>query len=277
MVQVKYGDKEGYMDGYLQQNLDLYKNLVMKDRDNIQIGVGKEREGKSTLINSNLKYLDPTYNLDRCCFTGEDFIEKIRKIKEPYKALCWDESQEFTSRASISKFNRNMVQALSLIGTKNLFIGICLPSFFELDKYVAIHRSNCLIRVYSVLGDRGRFQFWNEEKKKLLYIQGKKFYDYNKVKPNFSGRFTKDNFPFDPKEYNEKKLQAMERGLAFDKVQQNKWKIQRDNLIHIMHSKYKIQQKDIAEDLRSRGLAISNGFVGDVCRDIEENLLENQG
>ena len=192
-----YGNKEGTMDGFLKANLDLYKKLVKNDRDNIQIVTGREREGKSTLMNANLKYLDPTYNLDRCFFDGESFVEAIKNNKTPYQSYGWDEAQSFTSRSAISKFNKDMIQALSLIGTKNLFIGICIPSFFELDRYPAIHRSNCLLRVYSVDGDRGRFQFYNEEKKKLLYIKGKKFYDYTQVKPNFSGRFMKETFPFE--------------------------------------------------------------------------------
>ena len=259
------------MDGFLKANLDLYKKLVKKDRDNIQIVSGREREGKSTLMNANLKYLDPTYNLSRCCFDGNSFVEAIKNNTKPYQAIGWDEAQEFTSRASISKFNRNMIQALSLIGTKNLFIGICIPSFFELDRYPAIHRSNCLLRVYSVDGDRGRFQFYNEEKKKLLYIKGKKFYDYNQVKQNFSGRFTKEVFPFDKKEYDKKKMDAMESGLNFDKIKQSKWMEQRNDLIEYLYYKCKLTQKQIEEYMNGKGNPLSLHTISDMLINRREN------
>ena len=268
---VKYGKKEGYMDGFLKANLDLYKKLVKQDRDNIQIVSGREREGKSTLMNANLKYLDPTYNLSRCFFNGEDFVEAIKNNKTQYQSYGWDEAQEFTSRSAISKFNKNMIQALSLIGTKNLFIGICIPSFFELDRYPAIHRSNCLLRVYSVDGDRGRFQFYNESKKKLLYIKGKKFYDYTQVKPNFSGRFTKNIFPFNKKEYDRKKMDAMESGLNFDRIKQSKWKRQRDILASHLYNKYEMQQKEMAELLTGKGESITKEAIGFAINHIEEN------
>ena len=260
------------MDGNLQANLDIYNGLVHKDRDNLQLGVGKEREGKSTLINTNLKYLDPTYNLDRCCFNGKDFLNLIRKTKEPYRAICWDEAQEFSSRSSISRFNRNIVQALSLIGTKNLFIGICLPSYFELEKYAAIHRSNCLMRVYSVDGNRGRFQFYNESRKKTLYLKGKKGYDYNVVKPNFIGRFTKDAFPFDKKEYEEKKMKAMEEGLEFDKTKESKWRNQRNDYMQYLYEEHKLTQKQISDVLINKGNPISREIVGSILRERGVNL-----
>lgn len=271
MVIVNYGNKEGYMDGFLKANLDLYKKLVKKDRDNIQIVTGREREGKSTLMNANLKYLDPTYNLDRCFFNGEDFVEAIKNNRTQYQSYGWDEAQEFTSRSAISKFNKNMIQALSLIGTKNLFIGICIPSFFELDRYPAIHRSNCLLRVYSVNGNRGRFQFYNEEKKKLLYIKGKKFYDYTQVKQNFSGRFTKDVFPFDTKEYNKKKMDAMEKGLNFSNVKQSKWMEQRNDLIEYLYYENKLTHKQIADYITSKGHGINEGTIRDVLSARREN------
>jgi hypothetical protein len=37
---------------------------------------------------------------------------------------------------------------------------------------------------------RGFFAFYNSDKKKDLYIQGKKFYSYSQPRPNFIGRFT---------------------------------------------------------------------------------------
>ena len=69
------GSKQGiYLDENLVHNLNLYRKTVQDDRDLVFICAGKEREGKSTFANTILTYLDPTYNIDRCCFTGQQFL-----------------------------------------------------------------------------------------------------------------------------------------------------------------------------------------------------------
>jgi hypothetical protein len=89
--------------------------------------------------------------------------------------------------------------------SKNLFILLNIPSIFELDKYPAIHRSVALIHIYK----RGTFAVYNYSKKKLLYINGKKFYSYAYPAPDFIGRFAK-YFPLNYNEYENKK----QRGIA---------------------------------------------------------------
>jgi len=77
------------------------------------------------------------------------------------------------------------------IRAKNLFIFIIAPTFMDINKYFAIWRSKCLLHVYSIKGDRGYCSFFNADRKKKLYIIGKKkFYDYQCVFPNFRFRFT---------------------------------------------------------------------------------------
>ena len=68
---------------------------------------------------------------------------------------------------------------------------IKLICFFDLDKYVALWRSRVLVHVYTAKDwERGFLAFYNIDKKKYLYMTGKKFYNYNNPKPNFIGRFT---------------------------------------------------------------------------------------
>ena len=244
---VDYGHIIAGMDGYLHGNLELYKKMVKNSRDLIFVVAGREREGKSVLGNSILAYLDPTYykDVNRCCFNGAEFLKQIKKAKN-FQAVCYDEAQEFTSRGAITKFNRVLIQALSMIGMKQLYIAIIIPSFFELDRYPAIHRSNFLLRVYSVLGRRGQFEFWNWDKKKNLYLFGKKGYDYNTVKPNFRGSFRKRAFPFG-EEYNKKKLKAIEGMNISFKDRADKQKAHRNQLIRYMNKNLNISHQKIAE------------------------------
>lgn len=266
MVIVNYGDKKAYMDGYLRNNLELYKLLVKKSRDLVFVVTGYEREGKSTIANSILKYLDPTFDLNRCAFNGEDFIDMLDKAKN-FQAICYDEAQEFTSRGAITKFNRQLVQALSVIGMKQLYIAICLPSFFELDRYPAIHRSNFLIRVYSTKGKRGYFEFWNREKKKKLYLFGKKSMNYFEVSPNFRGCFVNKAFPFNKEDYTTRKFEALHKVLGRSREgMQNRFIAQRNALIKHLVEKKGMQQTDVADLLTAGGASINKRTISDIIQ-----------
>jgi hypothetical protein len=98
---------------------------------------------------------------------------------------------------------------LAEIRQKNLFIFIVLPTFFDLDRYVALWRSRALIHIYTGKSfERGYFMFFNTERKKDLYIYGKKTYSYKMPKANFFGRFPK-GYMVNEAEYRKKKLDSL--------------------------------------------------------------------
>ncbi len=199
----------GKLDGYLKKNLDACKEVMTKDWDMVFIVDGYEGSGKSVLAQQMAKYVDPTFNIDRICFNPTDFIQQINKASK-YEAIVYDEAMEgLSSRAAMSLVNRSLVAVLSEIRQKNLWVFIILPCFFELDKYPAIWRSRALIHVY--LGDkfeRGKFAFFNQERKKQLYVLGKKFYSYHKPASNFYGSFS-NGYAVDEKDYRAKKSGAL--------------------------------------------------------------------
>lgn len=266
MVMVNYGNKQAGMDGFLKTNLDLYKKMVRKKRDLIFICSGREGEGKTHLTAGILSYLDPTFDLDRCFMNGDDFLKALIDAKEPYKGYMFDEGQEFTSRAAMTRFNRFLIQVLSKVRAKQLYIGICIPAFFELDRYAAIHRSSFLLNVYSKEGKRGYFIFWNWERKKLLYLKGKKAYDFDCVRGNFHGQFTKKMFPFDEEKYEEKKFEAMAKLNEQLQEQQSRMKIQRDCLIIYLHKIVGLKQIEISEILNESGFPIDQGQISRIIK-----------
>lgn len=179
-----------YMDGFLEQNLKRAKEVVKEDWDMIFVVDGMEGAGKSVLAQQMAYYCDPTLHLSRITFSPDSFKKAIDEAKQ-HQAVIYDEGYAgLSSKSSMSAINKAIVQRLTIIRERNLFIFIVLPSFFDLDKYVAIWRSRALINVYSGKGFvRGFFSFYNYEKKKQLYIKGKKFYNYKMERPNFRGRF----------------------------------------------------------------------------------------
>ncbi len=262
MVIVGEGDTKYYLNKILKSNLDIIKKAVTKDRDCLLIVDGKEREGKSTLACQIAKYLDPTYNVDRCCFTAEDFIDAVKSVKERYKAVVLDEGMAFTSRSALSKLNRALIRVLAEIGMKNLFLIICIPSFFELDKYAAIHRSQALLHVYPKEFKRGQFVFWNYNGKRLLYFHGKKFYSYSKPNANFVGDFIK-RFPIDKEAYDIKKREIIDR-MEVDDPRHTKWKAQRDLLIKLLYEKKVMSQTEIGKSLKDSGFGLEKSTISEL-------------
>jgi len=115
-----------------------------------------------------------------------------------------------SSRAALSEVNRSLMAVLAEIRQKNLFVFIVMPCFFEMDKYAAVWRSRGLFHVYT--GDkfeRGRVAFYNQSRKKKLYVIGKKFYNYNATKFNFYAKFNA-GYAVPDEDYRAKKNNALQ-------------------------------------------------------------------
>ena len=205
---VKVTNLNYYMDGILVQNLDTAKKEIVKDWDMVFIYDGPEGSGKSVKAMQDAYYCDNTLTLERVVFTPYEFRKAILKAR-PYQAVIYDEAYTgLSARATMSMINRALVSMLAEIRQKNLFVYVVMPTFFDLDKYVALWRSRALIHVYTKGFQRGYFCFFNADKKKSLYINGKKFYNYNKPEPNFRGRFT-NFYTVDEAEYKKKKKASL--------------------------------------------------------------------
>lgn len=198
-----------YMDGYLRKGFSKARSIVNKDWDWVTLVDGVEGGGKSVLAQQSAREVDDTFSIDRITFTPEEFKKAITSAKK-YQAVIYDEAYTgLSSRGVMSDINKTLVQMLAEIRQKNLFVFIVMPTFFDLDRYAAIWRSRGLIHVYTDKGyGRGYFSYYNKDRKKNLYIIGKKFYDYRKPRPNFRGRFT-NYYVVDEAEYRAKKLKSL--------------------------------------------------------------------
>jgi len=206
---VKVTDQDYYLDGIHQKNLDIAKKEIKNDWDMIFAYDGSEGSGKSVKAMQDAYYCDPTLNLDRICFSPQEFKKAILAAK-PFQSVVYDEAYTgLNSRATMSLINRALITMLAEIRQRNLFVFVVMPCFFDLDKYVALWRSRALIHIYTENGfQRGYFKFYNASKKKDLYINGKKFYNYSFPEANFSGRFT-NYYVLDQIAYKKKKRDAL--------------------------------------------------------------------
>jgi hypothetical protein len=202
-----------HIDGYLKTNLDIIKDSVLnKGWDYVAVVSGIPGVGKSTLAQLICKYFDNTFTTkDRICFTGtgENGLMKRTSNASLGQAFILDESFEAmnTKISRSSEFVRIM-NHLQLIRQKGLFIILCLPNFFDLNKGIAIFRTSHLFVVYHDKFKRGFFSAFGRDEKRMLYVKGNKYIDYNCVRPNFRGAFTKE-WIADQKLYDNMKLEHL--------------------------------------------------------------------
>jgi hypothetical protein len=207
-------EKEIYLDGYCKSNLDLGIAQLHKNFDQVWFIDGPEGAGKTVLGVTYAYYVNEENTrhnvIDRICYNVE-MADKIILEAKPFQAVVIDEAfGGMNSTGSNSKINKLLQRRFTEIRAKNLFIFIIAPSFMDIQRYFAIWRSRCLLHVYTNGDERGYCSFYNENKKKKLYIMGKKqFYNYGCVAPNFVFRFTNEmKRVIDEDEYNRRKARA---------------------------------------------------------------------
>lgn len=207
-MKVMINGVERYFDGYLKTNLDALIKFVSLKWDGVVYVGGYEGDGKTTLALQGASYVDPSFCLDRVVFTPEQFMEAVDKA-EVGQAIVYDEAQDAFDSSNRDTVSKLLKMKLTRIRKKRLFIFIVAADFWRINKYLFIHRSRAFIRIYSDGFSRGRFAFYNRERKHDLYVKGKKTESLAVVPPNFIGSFT-NWIPVDEQAYERKKDLATE-------------------------------------------------------------------
>lgn len=225
MVKETINGQTFYLDGFYKTSLEKVKAMVRRDYDFIALVDGSEGAGKSVFTMQGAFYVDPSLTLDRVTFSAKEFRKAVIHA-EPYQSVIYDEAYTgLMSRATMSLVNKTLVSMLAEIRQKNLIVWVVMPTFFDLDKYVALWRSRFLVHVYTDDEmNRGYFSFWDAGKKKKLYLSNKKEYIYDDRfnTPNFRGRYT-NTYVLDEKAYRKKKLDSLKgREQEREQVEQEK-------------------------------------------------------
>lgn len=247
------------MDGYLKELLGVYRVAVHKKNTSaVIIFDGRSGMGKTTLANQVGRYCDEKFGLDKIFYDPDKFIQALAEAK-PGDFILFDEAMLISNRSALSQINRMIIQAMSMIRSKRLFVGFCVNSIFDLDRNLAISRADLLLHVYGDhLFDRGKFCAFFKAKDghdriKDLYLLGKKYYSYSRPKANFFGSFTK-HFVVDEVEYEKRKQEGVNKFLKTTSTDTSKAKRGRDKLIRYLYNDLKYPVDRIAE---ISGLSIS--------------------
>ena len=236
------------VDNLVKRELDKIRYKVLKkDFDFVGVVDGREGSGKSVLALQLAGYLDPNFNLDNVVFTSDDFIKKIKDPKtKKGECIVLDEGfNAINSRSAMTEVNRSMGAIATEMRQKNLFIFIVLPSYFDLDKQFALHRASSLFHVYLKNGmDRGQYLIFPRRHKLLLYLNGKKTYNYSKPKSPFPPcKFTK-HYAVNEEEYRKKKGQAFAKRTVSN--QARNWLNQRNAYVKFIYKTLGMSQEELA-------------------------------
>ena len=124
------------------------------DYDHITVFVGKERKGKSSFASFFMTLISPNFSLKNYFFKQSVFIDAL--IEKPPKQdgyLADEGGLIFFSRDSQSKSNKDIVKIMTVMGSMNLHVGICIVNYWLLDTYIRDHRVGTIFRIT----DRGVF------------------------------------------------------------------------------------------------------------------------
>lgn len=259
-----------FIDSIVKSELDKVKERVLKkDRDYVAVYDGEEGVGKSVLAMQHARHLDPNFNLDHVVFTADDFIKIIKDSKtKKGTAIVLDETfNAANSRASLTEINRSMIALATEMRQKNLFILLVLPSFFDLDRYFALWRSRALFHVYFTPDEDRHYIIFPKDAKKLLYLSGKKTYNYNYPKSPFPPSKFFNQYVVDEDDYRAKKAEAFKKRTVSN--QARNWLLQRNAVIKYTIRTMGYTAEQINEILRqSNAIPLSPAQISFIMNEI---------
>lgn len=268
-------DVSYYIDKKLKRKWDTLREgqLIKQDDDKVYIVDGRERIGKTTWTVQQAKYLDPLFNLERICFTSDEFLYQIKNAPQGAVIIFDEAFRGLSSKASQSKVNKKIVEAMMEMGQRNLIIFIVLPTFFLLEIYAAVLRSNTLFHIYKDKSKKRKFRIYNFKEKSILYRVGKKKgFDYSFPRVRIRGNYFK-HFPIDKKVYDKVKLDTF-RGIREAEEEPDKNKLIIRRLIYLILIKFEKSFKKTEKLLKENGIDRSSETIRQIKKEMQGKTRE---
>lgn len=264
------------------------KKVFDMNTDRFYIVDGREGVGKTTWVIQQACMLDEGLKdlntfLSRICFTPEEFDYACKNVKNG--VIIFDEAfRGFGSRSALSLTNKRLITTLMEMRQNNNIVFLVLPSFFLLDIYPAMLRSNALFNIY--LDKKYQKRTWRafsyKDKNKIYQGGLKKGWSYN-VRTKMKGRFYENRehtkFPYGAtfyKAYEKKKneaLKSMNLDVTYNKQgkMEKRQMVQRDNLLKIIFEEKKMSLKKLSQWLKERNVEMSQQSILDTMDKLRES------
>lgn len=278
-----------YIDDILYENLKILARNITKDltylgvctSSTLEVGAGKSTlvsqigEAYTDLVNQYHK-LNLTFDMKNCVFRPKELIKRAFELPR-YSFIFLDEWEDLHYWSELGITLRTFFRKCRQL---NLFIMIIIPNFFQLGINYAVTRSLFLIDVkYEGEFERGHFRFFDYDKKKKLFIEGKKTQNYYASTPNFERTFT-NGYGVPEKEYRELKYKDMVE--AEDRGEEQNKKIKKQHFIilcNLLYKEFELNPHQQEELLKRYGVKISyksiNQIIYHADKGEEKKILEN--
>lgn len=219
--------------------LEDIKRAPKQNNHSIILITGRVGTGKSKLARDLAYYLDPDVGLDQIVFTHEELIEKGLKLGRG-KALIFDEAREGTmSTQAMSQSNQRVGLFLDTVRSRCLFIFLLQPSPWNFQKSIFCESGDIHFHVFraktknydrndpeALPFERGHYDVYSFDRKRLLYMKGKKWSVFPKsVKPSISNCRFGSRQVIDEDEYQRRKdaaVAAMNEAAEGNEIDKNK-------------------------------------------------------
>ncbi|MEM4325862.1 MAG: hypothetical protein QXU40_00990 [Candidatus Pacearchaeota archaeon] len=205
--------------------------------------------------------------LPQITFNSMETIKAIRFYKssdKKTKVIIFDEAfRGMSNKRSLSKENKYVTQALMEMGQSNLIFWIVSPSFFLLELYPAVLRTNALFHVVKDKKTKKRVvRIFNYRKKAMLYQIGlRRGWGYSIAtteRVNFYNVYPGGR-DFEWRYRLKKQLSFMESDFIKEK-DDSKFRIQRDLIIRSLYEELK-SAEEVSKRLKKAGVSMSAAQV----------------
>lgn len=263
-IPITIQNKNTWIHEALKNKLDNGVEIIKKNWDLFFLIDGIERSGKSTLGLTCASYLSQMlgvpFTQDNIAKDSKDAKEKLERLPDRSVLLIDEGSLIFSSRDTMKKESKELEKICNVIGQKNMVFIIVLPSFFRINEYLAIDRSRFLLHVYTDAElTRGKFCYFGEVKKRMLYENGKKFKSYSNPVANFTGEF--DDFDLLGASYKQIKRDTLFSAFHDPRDKESpkiiKYKARMRILMNMLIHKG-VKSHDIQEALKTHGVGVDD-------------------
>ncbi len=190
LVDVNINGIEFKIHERLKQKLDNIKFILKKKWDAVILVTGLERSGKSTLAMTIGWYLsEGNIGINNFCTGANDAMYKLKSLPDHSTLIIDEGSLVFSSKDSLKTEQKDLIKVLNVIGQKSMVLIIVLPSFFDLNKYIAVDRSLFMIStVTDKKFNRGNFNYFGRKTKSRLYKENRAN-STRIIRPDWNGSF----------------------------------------------------------------------------------------
>ena len=100
----------------------------------LKSGLMSHNSGKSTIALALANLIDPSFTVNKCCFSGKEYVNILRSV-QPCECMVWDETGVgLNSRDAMTKVSKNLTKVFQTMRFKRNAVIMTVPDMSMVDK-----------------------------------------------------------------------------------------------------------------------------------------------